>query len=352
MDLPQRLWRCPPRIAMSALPEVSVLLPCRDAEDTIAEALESVLAEHDVALELIVVDDGSRDQSAEVTAAIAAGDPRVRMVRTPRVGIGRALQTAVQAARAPLLARMDADDVSLPGRLRAQLTALRANPALAAIGTRVEAFPEYAVAEGMRRYLCWQNGLLAPEDHRRQLFVESPLCHPSVMLRADALAKVGGYRDGPFPEDYDLWLRLDAAGFALAKLSAVLLRWRHRPERATLRDPRYARRRFLELKAPYLARRLAAYARPVDVWGAGPTGKRLVRALESCGVRAARFIDIDPRKIGGSARGAPVVPPEQLRAPGEHWVVVALGARGARDLVRSALDALGHREGEDYLCAS
>jgi glycosyltransferase involved in cell wall biosynthesis len=335
-----------------ARPEVSVLLPCRDAEDTVAEALESVLAERDVALEVIVVDDGSRDQSAEVIARIGARDPRVRAVRTPRVGIGRALQAAVEAARAPLLARMDADDVSLPGRLRAQLTALHADPALAAIGARVEAFPEHALAEGMRRYVRWQNGLLAAEDHRRQLFVESPLCHPSVMLRADALAKVGGYRDGPFPEDYDLWLRLDAAGFRLAKLPAVLLRWRHRPERATLRDPRYARSRFLELKAPHLARRLLARARAVDVWGAGPTGKQLVRVLESYGVRAARFIDIDPRKIGGSARGAPVVAPERLHAPGAHWVVVALGARGARDLVRNALDALGHREGDDYLCAS
>jgi FlaA1/EpsC-like NDP-sugar epimerase len=106
------------------------------------------------------------------------------------------------------------------------------------------------------------------------------------------------------------------------------------------------------LKAPHLARRLLARPRPIDVWGAGPTGKQLARALEPHGVRAARFIDIDPRKIGGTARGVSVVAPSQLHAPGAHWVVVALGARGARDLARTALDALGHREGEDYLCAS
>jgi hypothetical protein len=200
--------------------------------------------------------------------------------------------------------------------------------------------------------VSWQNALITPDDHRRQIFVESPLCHPSVMLRAEALARVGGFRDGPFPEDYDLWLRLDAAGFGLAKLPRVLLRWRHRPGRATLRDPRYARERFVELKAPHLARRLASKTRPIDVWGAGPTGKRLARALERCGVRAERFVDIDPRKIGGRARGAPVVAPDRLHEPGRHWVVVALGARGARDLARAALDLAGHREGEDYLCAS
>jgi hypothetical protein len=69
-------------------------------------------------------------------------------------------------------------------------------------------------------------------------------------------------------------------------------------------------------------------------------------------VRAERFVDIDPRKIGGRARGAPVVAPDRLYEPGRHWVVVALGARGARDLARAALDLAGHREGEDYLCAS
>jgi glycosyltransferase involved in cell wall biosynthesis len=337
---------------MNQQPEVSVLLPFRDAQDTLADALRSVLAEHDVALELIAVDDGSTDQSARIAAGIAHGEPRLRLLQTRGLGIARALQAAAAAARAPLLARMDGDDLSLPGRLRAQVDALRDDPTLGALGTRVEPFPEHAVAEGMQRYVSWQNALLTPDDHRRQIFVESPLCHPSVMLRAEALARVGGFRDGPFPEDYDLWLRLDAAGFGLAKLPRVLLCWRHRPGRATLRDPRYARERFVTLKAPHLARRLASKARPVDVWGAGPTGKRLARALEGCGVRAARFIDIDPRKIGGSARGAPVVAPDRLHEPGRHWVIVALGARGARDLARHALDLAGHREGEDYLCAS
>ena len=201
-------------------------------------------------------------------------------------------------------------------------------------------------------YVAWQNALLSPEDHRRQLFVESPLCHPSVMLRRDALHAVGGFRDGAFPEDYDLWLRLDAACFALAKLPDVLLRWRHHAQRATLLDPRYARDRFTELKAPHLARRLLESPRALDVWGAGGTGRKLARALEAHGARAARFIDIDPRKIGRKARGAPIVGVSELAAPGERWVVVALGARGARDLARAELDRRGYREAEDYLWAS
>jgi GT2 family glycosyltransferase len=229
---------------------------------------------------------------------------------------------------------------------------MREHPAIAALGTRVEAFPEPELEQGMRLYVAWQNALLSPEDHRRQLFVEAPLCHPSVMLRRDALHAVGGFRDGAFPEDYDLWLRLDAAGFALAKVPDVLLRWRHHAQRATLQDPRYARENFAPLKAPHLARRLLAVPRPIDVWGAGRTGRVLARALEANGVAAARFIDIDPKKIGRCARGAPIVEVGALAAPGERWVVVALGARGARDLARAELDRRGYREGADYLCAS
>ncbi len=333
-------------------PEVSVLLPYRDAEATLDEALASVLAQEGVALELIAVDDGSRDRGATLVHACAARDPRVRAIAGRGRGIADALTIAAAAAGAPLLARMDADDIALSGRLAAQVAALRADPTLAALGTAVELFPEPAIDEGMRRYVQWQNALLSAEEHRLALFVESPLCHPSVVMRAAAFAQVGGFRDGPFPEDYDLWLRFDAAGFGLAKLPQVLLRWRHSPGRATLTDPRYGRDRFLALKAPHLGARLRASGRPIDVWGAGGTGKRLARALEGHGIRAARFIDIDPRKIGGLARGAPVVPVDALAPPPERYVVVALGARGARDLARAELDRRGYREGQDYLCAS
>jgi GT2 family glycosyltransferase len=337
---------------MLRAPQISVVLPYRDAAQTLDAALRSVLDQQGADFELIAVDDGSRDESAAIAAKFARGDDRVRLLHTPGAGIAAALEHARAAARAPFIARMDGDDIALPGRLHAQLEHMRAQPAIAALGTRVEAFPEHAIEQGMQLYVAWQNTLLSPGDHRRQLFVEAPLCHPSVMLRADALRAIGGFRNGAFPEDYDLWLRLDAAGFALAKLPEVLLRWRHHAGRATLRDPRYARERFVDLKAPHLARRLLGVPRALDVWGAGRTGRVLARALEQYGVRAQRFIDIDPRKIGRRARGAPIVEVTDLAAPGERWVVVALGARGARDLARAELDRRGYREGDDYLCAS
>ncbi|APR85561.1 Glycosyl transferase, group 2 family protein [Minicystis rosea] len=332
-------------------PRVSVLLPYRDAAETVAEALGSVLDERGIDFEVIAIDDGSRDAGPAIVDRLAAREPRVVPLATGGLGIAGALAHGTSIARGELVARMDADDISLPGRLAAQAALLDADPDLGAAGTLVDAFPADAVGEGMRRYVAWLNSLITPADHDRDLFVESPLCHPSVIMRRDALDRAGGYLDVPWAEDYDLWLRIHAAGFRLAKVPEVLLRWRQHARRATLVDPRYALHRFDALKARHLAPRLRTKARPIAVWGAGKTGKHLARALEAEGVQPALFVDIDPRKIGSVARGVPIVAPSEL-PHGTYTIVVAVGARGARDIVRGRLDKAGFVEGEDYVCAS
>jgi glycosyltransferase involved in cell wall biosynthesis len=330
---------------------ISVLLPYRDASATLPEALQSLLDDTAVPFELLAINDGSTDGGPALVTALAARDPRVIPVSTSGVGIPRALARGLESARGAFIARMDADDISLPGRLARSRDLLERDGRLGVVGTQVEAFPQGAVGEGMRRYVDWLNALITPEDHDRDLFVESPLCHPSVMLRRSALEDAGGYRDPAWAEDYDLWLRLAERGHKLAKVPALLLRWRHREDRATLRDARYSLAQFDAAKAHYLAPRLLRMERPVAVWGAGKTGKRIARALARSGARAEAFIDIDPRKIGRLARGAPIVEPAALLS-GQFTVVVAVGARGARGLIRAHLTGAGFAEGVDYICAS
>ncbi len=324
---------------------VSVLLPYRDAAETIAEALAGVLAE-DVVSEVVAVDDGSRDEGFSRVESLQ--DARIVHVRTEGVGVAGALREGLRRARGEIIARMDADDVSRPGRIAATASALARDASIAVVACRVELTGE--VTDGMRAYVGWQNSIVTRDEHARAMFVESPVCHPATTIRRSALDAVGGFRDAPWAEDWDLWLRLDAAGFGFVKIPEPMLAWRQHGRNVTRRDPRCSIERLREARATYLAPRLASMKRPIAMWGAGPTGKRLARELERHGVMTSRFIDIDPRKIGHVRRGVPVV--DRRHVDREHTIVVAVGARGARDLVRAELLERGFVEGTDFIAAA
>lgn len=334
------------------MPRVAVLLPARNAAATVRAAAASILRQTERDLALVCLDDGSTDATAEVLGRLAARDRRVRVLRGPGEGIARALGRALAATDAPLVARMDADDVAHPARLAAQRAALEADPALVAVGGRVRLFPRRQVRDGMRRYVAWLGALVTPALVARDLLVEAPLVHPATTLRRDALEAAGGWRDGPFPEDYDLWLRLAAAGGRLTNLPARVLDWRESSGRATRTDPRYALARHVALKCGHLAAHVLAGRREVAVWGAGQTGKAFADALAREGIRVALFVEVDRAKIGRTVRGAPVISYEEVARARGLPLLVAVGAPGARDLIRAELGRAGFEELRDFWCVS
>jgi hypothetical protein len=205
----------------------------------------------------------------------------------------------------------------------------------------------------MIRYEQWVNRLVRHEQMEREFFIESPIPHPSAMIRRELLERLGGYRDRGWPEDYDLWFRCLECGARFEKVERPLLRWRDRPDRLSRVDARYSADSFLRLKAHFLARRLRASApRGVLVWGAGPIGRRLSRHLANEGVSIEGFVDIDPRKIGRTRRGVSVFSPEVLEETRGIRVLAAVGAPGGRERIRAHLDGLGYDEGTDYLCVA
>jgi len=341
----------PPPAVSPGAPAVSVVLPFRNEAAYLAECLASIRAQTLRDWELLAIDDGSDDDSPAIVSSFAAHDGRVRLLRPGRVGLVAALNLGLARARAPLLARMDADDLMHPDRLRAQHEHLHAHPGVALIGTQVEPFPPEEVRGGYLEYLRWQNAVVTPEQVAAEIYVESPFAHPSVMARTDVLREAGGYADGPFPEDYELWLRLHAAGHRMGKVPRVLLRWRERGGRTSRVDPRYAREAFDRLRAHHLARDPRVRSgREVVVWGAGRPSRLRARLAMEHGVRPVAWIDIDPRKIGQRVWGLPVHPPEWLegRAP-SPFILVYVNRHGARDLIAARLGEMGYRAGDDWL---
>jgi len=331
---------------------VAVLLPARNAARTVRAAAVSVLRQTERDLALVCVDDGSADGTAEVLLGLAARDRRVRVVRGSGEGIARALERGRAACDAEVIARMDSDDVAHPHRLALQLEALRSDPALAALGGRVRLFPRRAVREGMRRYVAWLNGLVTPELVARDLLVEAPLVHPAAAIRARALCEAGGWREGPFPEDYDLWLRLAARGGRLGNVPALVLDWREGPARLTRTDARYAPARHVALKCRHLAAHVLGRGRAVVLWGAGRTGKAFADALGDEGVGVEAFLEVDRKKIGRTVRGAKVHPFDQARRFGGVPILVAVGTPGARELIRRELSRMGLVELRDHWCVA
>ncbi|MBI3180286.1 MAG: glycosyl transferase, partial [Deltaproteobacteria bacterium] len=253
--------------------------------------------------------------------------------------------------RAPWVARMDADDIATPHRLARQAALLASQPSVAIVGSLVRCFSRTVLGEGYRLYERWLNGLVSHNDITREMFVESPLAHPSVMYRKAAVMALGGYRDAGWAEDYDLWLRAAGAGLRFAKVPEVLLYWRDHAGRHSRSHPRYGWDAFLRLKAHFLAVG-PLMGREVVIWGAGPIGRRLSRHLRCHGVRGLAFIDVDPRKIGRILHDAPVVGAGSLERFAQTPLVAAVGSRGARALIRAELVRQGREEGRDFVCAA
>jgi len=337
---------------MSTDPLISVLLPVRDGAAHLPAPIASIEAQSFDRYEVVAVDDGSTDATPDLLARWAARDGRVRFLRRSAGGIVAALERAREEARGTYLARMDADDVAAPRRLEAQLTLMESAPDVVACGTLVEYFPREALRDGARRYERWINAAVTSQEIERALFVECPIAHPTFFLRADAVALVGGYADRGWPEDYDLLLRLWAAGGRLAKVPEVLLSWREGPGRLSRTSRRYAPAAFRACKAQYLARTVLHERPGVVIWGAGPVGKAMARALVPLGVRVEAFVDLDPRKIGQEIHGAPVIDTPAGLTRRSSYHLAAVGQKGARASLVHLLEAAGFGAVRDFVAVA
>jgi glycosyltransferase involved in cell wall biosynthesis len=202
------------------MPRTSILLPVRDGWPHVREAVTSTLDDvgHDPDAELVLIDDGSTDAGSSWLAEAAAERPRVRLVRAGGVGLPAALNTGLAQSDSEYVARMDADDVWLPGRLAAQTTAMARAPELAAAGCQIVRFVEGRDL-AVSRLPTEHDGIVTA-----LLRGHHGICHPSVIMRRSALDAVGGYWAEGVAEDFDLFLRMSEVG-RLANLPFVGIRY-------------------------------------------------------------------------------------------------------------------------------
>lgn len=194
----------------------------RESEANVRACLGSLERQECPPDQLVVVEDGPIQGSvARVLDEWGSRLPITRVKLEANRGLGPALAAGLRACRHNMVARMDADDVAVPERFRVQLEAFASKPGLHIVGGQIEEFHDDASRPGSMR--------VVPEDHaeiERRALYRNPMNHMTVMFRKAAVESVGGYRDFPGYEDYDLWLRALSGGLRLGNVPCVLVRAR------------------------------------------------------------------------------------------------------------------------------
>lgn len=202
------------------MPAVSVLLPVYNGVPWVAGAIQCVLDQSMTDFELIVIDDGSKDDSWEIISKFR--DPRIRAIQQKNSGLAATLNIGINLARAPYVARQDQDDWMHPDRLEHQIEYMKKNPECSAVGTWAEIRVDDKPSGRFHRHPTCNDAL--------QLFLlfDNPFVHSSMLLRRDVVIDVGGYcedRNRQPPEDYELWSRL-ARKFKVANIGECLTAYR------------------------------------------------------------------------------------------------------------------------------
>lgn len=327
---------------------VSVLMPVYNAEHTIEACLESILAQSLQDFEVIIIDDHCDDGTAGLIDTY--DDDRLCRIDNAGSGIVAALNTGLKHCSSDYVARMDADDLMRVDRLSIQYQYMRQHPDVCLCATQVENFPKQSIRAGYREYMRWQNAVLTMQDISNQIYIESPFTHPSVMFRRDRVSDIGAYREGAFPEDYELWLRLFHAGEKMHKIAQVLLDWRESDGRLSRTSPRYSDAAFDRLRAACLARDRRLQGRNIVFWGAGRRTRQRVQHLIDAGIKPTAWIEIDQKKIGNVYHGAPTYLPQWLQQQSEKPMVLNyVRNHGAREDCRRYLQQAGYVMGVDFL---
>jgi glycosyltransferase involved in cell wall biosynthesis len=202
--------------------KLSVILACYNTERYIGAAVKSILAQTFTDFEFILIDDGSTDRSAEILKQLASQDSRIKLISRPNKGLTKTLNEGLSLATAPLVARMDADDLSQPTRFEKQVEYVNAHPDCVCVGSRVTLIDPYDSPINNTDHK------LSHEEIDTDLLkgIGWSIVHPAAMMRTEAVRRVGGYREQfKTSQDLDLWLRLAEIG-KLANLPEPLVQYR------------------------------------------------------------------------------------------------------------------------------
>ncbi|MCG8476860.1 MAG: glycosyltransferase [Cytophagales bacterium] len=325
---------------------VSVVIPFYKPGESFRRCLKSLAAQSFSDFEALLVGNNPDALSISIAREFVKADRRFRILEENRQGVVFASNRGMQAANGDYLVRMDSDDWMHPERLEKQLRFLEENPFCDAVSCLVQ-YEGVENAEGFRHYVEWVNRQRTPEEIFSSRFVESPVVNPTFMVRKSVPERLGWYREGSFPEDYELWLRWLHAGVRVCKITEVLHYWSDSPDRLTRTDSRYAVNSFFRLKTDYVAGFLQQRnIESVCVWGAGKRARQRLEYLREKGIQVHAFLDLKTKSVDG----IPCHAYSDYDYDGREFILSYVTNRGKGDEVRAYLESRGLKAEEHFLC--
>ncbi|NOR44171.1 MAG: glycosyltransferase [Candidatus Delongbacteria bacterium] len=288
-------------------PLISILMPVKNSEKFLSLTIYSILDQTEKNWELIVVNDGSEDNSLDMLENFAKEDPRIKIFNNEEgLGIIPALKTAFKHSNGTFITRMDSDDLMAVYKLEKMKEILLDHGKGNVVTGPIECFSDDGIKDGYRKYEKWLNGLIINENCYSEIYRECVIQSSCWMVHREDLIKCEAFDLDIYPEDYDLAFRFYKYGLKVRSYSKLLHLWRDHPSRVSRNDPRYEDQQYFDLKLKYLFELDHDKSKTLVVWGTGSKGKKMVRKLQEQYDIPFRWVGNNPKKIGEKIYGVKV----------------------------------------------
>ena len=328
-------------------PLISILIPFKNTAEFLPECMQSIINQSYTNWELLIIDDGSTDDSYNFVEQLTTKDSRIQLFKNDGKGIICALRLAFNKSKGELITRMDSDDIMYPNKLEVLSTNLiKSGKKHVAIGL-VKYFSENGIGDGYSKYEEWINHLTKKGSNYSEIYKECVIPSPCWMIHREDLIDANAFNPNRYPEDYDLTFRFYEKGYECIPCSNVLHKWRDYITRASRTDPHYSHYSLLDIKLHYFLKLDYDNPRPLTLWGAGDKGKTIAKTLIKKEIHFHWICD-NPKKIGHDIYGQELLEFNYLKQIKNPQSIITVANTEAQKQIRTYLEKLELQSMEDY----
>lgn len=327
---------------------VSILIPFKNTEAFISDCINSVLKQTHTYWEMIMVDDGSTDNSHHIVNTFAEKDQRITLLKNTGNGIIDALQLAFSKSEGEFITRMDSDDLMRPNKLEILVKNLVKYGKKHVATGLVKYFSDQGISNGYRKYEQWLNNLTRTGNNYSEIYKECVIPSPCWMVYRDDFLACDAFNPNRYPEDYDLTFRFYKHQFKCIPCDAILHDWRDYSYRTSRTHEHYAQNYFLDIKLHHFLDIDYNPNKTLVVWGAGFKGKQVAKTFIFKNIPFQWICD-NPNKIGKAIYGEVLKPFQYLETLKNTQSIVTVANNNAQEEIKHYLQKLSLKPFEDYI---